>query len=47
MALIANITIISSGIGIGFPAATLKSLTNENTTNSEFLTTDEASWFGN
>lgn len=44
MSIIANITIISSGIGIGFPAITLVSLTDKN--NPMALTPDQASWFG-
>jgi hypothetical protein len=42
MAILANITIISSGMGIGFPAITSELLTK----GSMPLTADQISWFG-
>ena len=43
-AVVANITIISSGMGIGFPSIAMMELTNSTT--SVVLTESEASWFG-
>ncbi|XP_055593542.1 facilitated trehalose transporter Tret1-2 homolog [Uranotaenia lowii] len=43
MAIIANITIISSGMGLGFPSIAMIELTNSTT--SVMLTENEASWF--
>uniref|UniRef100_A0A903XVV8 Major facilitator superfamily (MFS) profile domain-containing protein n=2 Tax=Anopheles gambiae TaxID=7165 RepID=A0A903XVV8_ANOGA len=42
-AVVANITIISSGMGIGFPSIAMMELTNSTT--SVVLTESEASWF--
>lgn len=42
--LMANATVLSSGMGLGFPAITLEALKNEN--NPLKLNDDEASWFG-
>lgn len=44
MSLLANFSILSSGMGLGFPAITLLSLTNK--TDPMALDDDEASWFG-
>lgn len=44
MSLLANFSILSSGMGLGFPAITIQSLTNESDPMS--LTYDQASWFG-
>lgn len=44
MSVVANITIISSGMGIGFPAIGLHSLTIEG--DPMALTAEESSWFG-
>lgn len=43
MSILANITIISSGMGLGFPAVTLHELTNP--ANSSVLSIEQASWF--
>lgn len=40
----ANVTVLSSGMGIGFPAITLTALTKED--DSMRLTSEQASWFG-
>lgn len=45
MSVIANLSILSSGMGLGFPAITLHTLTNNSTT--MYLSNSEASWFGN
>lgn len=42
--LMANATVLSSGMGLGFPAITLASLTNQD--NPMRLNEDQASWFG-
>lgn len=44
MAIVANITILSSGMGLGFPAITLHSMTNS--TDPMGMNDNEASWFG-
>ena len=44
MAILANITILSSGMGIGFPAITLQILEDKN--DPMALNEDQASWFG-
>lgn len=44
MSLLANVTIISSGMGLGFPAITLNALLDPNS--STALSTQQASWFG-
>lgn len=44
MAIVANITIISSGMGLGFPSIAMIELTNS--TSSVMLTENQASWFG-
>lgn len=44
MSLLANVTIISSGMGLGFPAITLNVLTDLSSPNA--LTTQQGSWFG-
>lgn len=44
MAIVANITIISSGMGLGFPSIAMLELTNS--TSSVTLSENEASWFG-
>lgn len=43
MAVVANITIISSGMGLGFPSIAMIELTNS--TSSVMLTENQASWF--
>lgn len=43
-AVVANITIISSGMGIGFPSIAMIELTNSTT--SVVLTESDATWFG-
>uniref|UniRef100_A0A182QI46 Major facilitator superfamily (MFS) profile domain-containing protein n=1 Tax=Anopheles farauti TaxID=69004 RepID=A0A182QI46_9DIPT len=43
-AIVANITIISSGMGIGFPSIAMMELTNSTT--SVVLSESDASWFG-
>ncbi|EAT35545.1 AAEL012288-PA [Aedes aegypti] len=43
MAIVANITIISSGMGLGFPSIAMIELTNS--TSSVMLTENQASWF--
>ena len=40
----ANATVLSSGMGLGFPAITLEALKDEN--NPLKLNDDQASWFG-
>lgn len=44
MSLLANVTIISSGMGLGFPAITLNALMDPNS--STAFSTQQASWFG-
>lgn len=44
MACLANISVLSSGLGLGFPAITLKAL-SDNTTDMA-LNNDQCSWFG-
>lgn len=44
MSLLANVTIISSGMGLGFPAITLNALMDPNS--SSALSTQQGSWFG-
>lgn len=44
MSLLANVTIISSGMGLGFPAITLNALTDPNS--STALSIQQGSWFG-
>lgn len=44
MSLLANVTIISSGMGLGFPAITLNALTDKTLPNA--LSTQQGSWFG-
>lgn len=44
MSLLANFSILSSGMGLGFPAITYQSLTNQS--DPMALTNDQASWFG-
>lgn len=44
MSLLANFSILSSGMGLGFPAITFQTLTNQN--DPMALTNDQASWFG-
>ena len=43
-AVTANITILSSGMGIGFPSIAMHSLTDPS--NSVVLSENQASWFG-
>ena len=40
----ANATVLSSGMGLGFPAITLEALKNKN--NPLYLDDEQASWFG-
>ena len=42
--LMANATVLSSGMGLGFPAITLESLKDDN--NPLKLNDEQASWFG-
>lgn len=44
MSVLANISNLSSGMGLGFPAITFQTLTNQ--TDPMALTNDQASWFG-
>lgn len=44
MSVLANFSILSSGMGLGFPAITFQSLTN--ISDPMALTNDQASWFG-
>lgn len=44
MSVLANFSILSSGMGLGFPAITFQTLTNQ--TDPMALTSEEASWFG-
>lgn len=44
MSLLANFSILSSGMGLGFPAITYQALTNQS--DPMALTNDQASWFG-
>lgn len=44
MSVLANVSNLSSGMGLGFPAITYQSLTNK--TDPLALSDDEASWFG-
>lgn len=44
MSVLANVSNLSSGMGLGFPAITFQSLTNQ--TDPMALTNDQASWFG-
>lgn len=42
--LMANATVLSAGMGLGFPAITLEALKNKN--NPLYLDDEQASWFG-
>jgi hypothetical protein len=44
MSIVANLSALSSGMGLGYPAITLSALTNRADPMS--LNTDQASWFG-
>lgn len=44
MSVLANFSILSSGMGLGFPAITYQSLTDK--TDPMALTNEQASWFG-
>lgn len=44
MSVLANFSNLSSGMGLGFPAITFQTLTNQ--TDPMALTNEEASWFG-
>lgn len=44
MSVLANFSILSSGMGLGFPAITFQSLTNKS--DPMALTNEQASWFG-
>lgn len=44
MSVLANVSNLSSGMGLGFPAITFQTLTNPS--DPMALTNDEASWFG-
>lgn len=44
MSVLANFSILSSGMGLGFPAITFQSLTNQS--DPMALSYEQASWFG-
>lgn len=44
MSVLANVSNLSSGMGLGFPAITFQTLTNP--ADPMALTNDQASWFG-
>lgn len=44
MSVLANVSNLSSGMGLGFPAITYQTLTNK--TDPLALSDEEASWFG-
>lgn len=44
MSVLANVSNLSAGMGLGFPAITFQSLTNED--DPLALSNEEASWFG-
>lgn len=44
MSVLANFSILSSGMGLGFPAITYQSITNKS--DPMALSNEQASWFG-
>lgn len=44
MCILINTSVLSTGMGLGFPAVTISALTNQTSTMA--LTESEASWFG-
>lgn len=44
MCVLINISVLPTGMGLGFPAVTISSLTNQ--TSAMALTESEISWFG-
>jgi hypothetical protein len=42
----ANASVLSSGMGLGFPAITLEALKDTNNNNNMHLNDEQASWFG-
>jgi hypothetical protein len=42
----ANASVLSSGMGLGFPAITLEALTDNSKNDDMHFTAEQASWFG-